>query len=212
MGVAERKLREKEHRRQAIVDAAEELFFRQGLQQTTMDQVAAATELSKGTLYLYFRSKDDLYLAINVRAKRVMRTLLEAALAKQPQASGLEQILALGEAFIAFSRDYADYAQVVQDCQIPEGELLEVNAYAREAHEHGERSLELLVAALAAGQRDGSVSAQLEPFPTALLLWAQLSGLLQLQAAKGAYFAARGIQPEALQQAAFGLIRRLLSP
>lgn len=213
MGVAERKQREKEKRRNEIVDAAEELFFSQGLQQTTMEQVAERTELSKGTLYLYFRSKDELYLAINVRAKRLMREQMEQALAAAQGQSGLERILRLGEAFIAFSQTYPDYAQVIQDCQIPEGELLESNPYAREAHEHGERSLELLIRELAEGQRDGSVRAGLEPAKTALLLWAQLSGLLQIIAAKGAYLAGRFQATEAsLQDYAFVLIGLLLRP
>lgn len=211
MGVAERKQREKEKRRNEILDAAEELFFRQGLQQTTMDDLAARTELSKGTLYLYFRSKDEVYLAINVRAKRLMRERMEAA--ARIKAKGRAQVLALGRAYLAFSLEFPDYAKVMQECMHSEGELLEANAYAQEAHEHGERALMLLFDALRRGQADESIRPDLDPVKTGLLLWAQLTGLLQILASKGAYLAsALHLQPDDLSAYLFELSERLLEP
>lgn len=61
MGVQERKLREKELRRQSIIKAGSKLFKKIGYLDTSMDMVANEAQLSKGTLYLYFKSKDDLY-------------------------------------------------------------------------------------------------------------------------------------------------------
>ncbi|MDL1893205.1 helix-turn-helix transcriptional regulator, partial [Sphingobacteriales bacterium CHB3] len=52
MGIIERKEREKEQRREEIVTAAEKIFFEKGLAIATMDEIAEAAELSKGTLYL----------------------------------------------------------------------------------------------------------------------------------------------------------------
>jgi AcrR family transcriptional regulator len=61
VGIQERKLHEKELRRKAIMDAGSELFKQVGFNNTSMDMVAEKAQLSKGTLYLYFKSKDDLY-------------------------------------------------------------------------------------------------------------------------------------------------------
>ena len=60
MGTHERKEREKEHRREEILAAAQAVFFEKGLQNSTMDEIAERAELSKGTLYLYYKSKEDL--------------------------------------------------------------------------------------------------------------------------------------------------------
>ncbi|MCK5408322.1 MAG: helix-turn-helix transcriptional regulator, partial [Candidatus Krumholzibacteria bacterium] len=60
MGIAERREREKEQRRIDIIDAAERVFFSKGWQAATMDDVAEAVELSKATLYLYFKNKEEL--------------------------------------------------------------------------------------------------------------------------------------------------------
>ena len=57
MGIQERKEREKLQRREDIIDAAEKVFFKKDLDSATMDDVANEAELSKGTLYIYFKSK-----------------------------------------------------------------------------------------------------------------------------------------------------------
>lgn len=51
--------------REAIVDAATELFHRQGFSRTTTDQIAAGAQITKRTLYRYFDSKESLLLAIH---------------------------------------------------------------------------------------------------------------------------------------------------
>jgi len=53
-----------EERKDQILDAATEVFSRKGFQQTRMDDIAEQSKLSKGALYWYFKSKDDLIIAI----------------------------------------------------------------------------------------------------------------------------------------------------
>ena len=64
MGILERKEREKKQRRKMIIDAAERVFLKYGFEETTMKDIADESELSKGTLYLYFKNKNELCLAI----------------------------------------------------------------------------------------------------------------------------------------------------
>lgn len=51
-------------RKTQIINAAEGVFTKKGFAQARMDDIAEETGLSKGTLYLYFKSKDDLITAI----------------------------------------------------------------------------------------------------------------------------------------------------
>jgi AcrR family transcriptional regulator len=53
-----------EERKQQILDAAEKVFTHKGLDEARMDDIAEGTGVSKGTLYLYFKSKGDLIIAI----------------------------------------------------------------------------------------------------------------------------------------------------
>ena len=52
-------------RRAQILDAARESFARDGLAGTTVDGIARRAGLAKGTVYLYFKSKDEVLRTIN---------------------------------------------------------------------------------------------------------------------------------------------------
>lgn len=66
MGIPERKEREKEARRRQIQQAANELFLHKGFNSTTMEDIANKAELSPGTIYQYFKNKEELYASLNV--------------------------------------------------------------------------------------------------------------------------------------------------
>ncbi|MCB0093819.1 MAG: helix-turn-helix transcriptional regulator, partial [Caldilineaceae bacterium] len=51
-------------RRQQILDAAVQVIAEQGFQNTTIKQIAARAEVADGTIYNYFKNKDDILLAI----------------------------------------------------------------------------------------------------------------------------------------------------
>jgi AcrR family transcriptional regulator len=53
-----------DERKSQIINAAEDVFTQKGFDEARMDDIADKTGLSKGTLYLYFKSKDDLIIAI----------------------------------------------------------------------------------------------------------------------------------------------------
>jgi len=53
-----------DERKSQILNAAEGIFTKKGFDEARMDDIAVKTGLSKGTLYLYFKSKDDLIIAI----------------------------------------------------------------------------------------------------------------------------------------------------
>lgn len=53
-----------DERKKQILNAAEQVFTKKGLDLARMDDIAEETGLSKGTLYLYFKSKEELIIAI----------------------------------------------------------------------------------------------------------------------------------------------------
>ena len=67
MGIQERKEREKEKRRQQILAAAKKVFSEKGYSKATMEDIANKAELSPGTLYLYFKNKEELYASLSLR-------------------------------------------------------------------------------------------------------------------------------------------------
>ncbi len=65
MGTKERRLREKERRRQLILIAAKRVFSEKGFSKSTMENIASEAELSLGTLYQYFKNKEELYASLS---------------------------------------------------------------------------------------------------------------------------------------------------
>lgn len=66
MGTLERRERERKGRRQQILNAAKELFMEKGLSLTTIEDIATRAELSQGTIYFYFKNKEELYASLNL--------------------------------------------------------------------------------------------------------------------------------------------------
>jgi len=64
MGIRERKEREKKQRIDQILRAARKVFFEKGYSAATIEEIAKEAELSQATIYLYFKSKDDLYTTL----------------------------------------------------------------------------------------------------------------------------------------------------
>ncbi len=64
MSIHERHLRERSARREAILGAAAKVFAAHGLEGATIEMVAREAEVAVGTIYLYFVSRDDLYLSL----------------------------------------------------------------------------------------------------------------------------------------------------
>ncbi len=80
MGIRERKEREKERRRQQIMVAAKKVFTDKGFSKATMDDIASEAELSPGTIYLYFKNKEELYASLSLRILQYLQIRVEHVL------------------------------------------------------------------------------------------------------------------------------------
>jgi AcrR family transcriptional regulator len=57
----------KEEKREAILEAATQCFAKKGYNETTVDDIAKASSTSKGSIYLYFSSKEEIFFLLNER-------------------------------------------------------------------------------------------------------------------------------------------------
>jgi len=77
MGIKERKQRERERRRQQIIVAAKRVFTEKGFNKATIEDIARNAELSPGTLYLYFKNKEELYASLSLRILQYLAIRVE---------------------------------------------------------------------------------------------------------------------------------------
>ncbi|MCP4745459.1 MAG: TetR/AcrR family transcriptional regulator [Desulfobacteraceae bacterium] len=97
MGIRERKEREKERRRQQIIVAAKRVFSEKGFNKATMEDIAKEAELSPGTLYLYFKNKEELYASLSLRILQYLHIRV-AHVNKEQGLNALEKLDALMDA------------------------------------------------------------------------------------------------------------------
>jgi len=106
-----RREREKQARREDILNAAQRLFARNGFHATKLDDIAEEAELSKGTIYLYFDSKEDLFFSL-VRQKmaQLMDRLRRSVQTAKPI---LERIKDLVHAYLSFFEENKDFFRII---------------------------------------------------------------------------------------------------
>lgn len=105
-----RKERERAAREELILDHAQRILLRDGFQNLNLDTLAEAVEYSKGTLYLHFKTKEDIALAVVTRATKERADFFERALRFEGRSR--ERMRAIGFACCHFAKVYPDYYNV----------------------------------------------------------------------------------------------------
>ena len=100
LSLEERRKKEKENRKNAILKAARQLFFEKGFKFVTVDSIAAKAELSKGSIYLYFDSKEEIYVQILIADNVDFHERISNFHQKEASAE---------ELLLDFARIYVDY-------------------------------------------------------------------------------------------------------
>jgi AcrR family transcriptional regulator len=179
MSTKERKQREKEQRRQNILDAAEAEIFSKGLEQATMDEIAERAELSKGTLYLYFRNKSELYMGLCERGSSLLNRRFAKVLTADK--TGIELVRMLGEAYIDFVQQNPDYFKTFLYYEsIEDVEELQKSDVAQNCEDNVREAFTYTVRALQIGMQDGTIDDRREPRKLALIIWGATRGIIKL--------------------------------
>lgn len=116
MTIANRKQREKEEMRALILDAARSIFLEKGYQQTSIRTIAERIEYSPGTIYLYFKDKDDIFHALHEEG---FSRLLTAMRPLQHVSDPFERLKALGRVYLEFSQSNKDLYDLMFIMQAP---------------------------------------------------------------------------------------------
>jgi AcrR family transcriptional regulator len=178
VAVAARREREKTARREAILDAAQELIAEEGYHGARMDSVAEAAELSKGTLYLYFENKDALCAAVATRLIDGLLPTLEKSVENTP--SGLRACEAVLQRYCEHTEENPHHFRFALEW-LSAGKRMDDSTEAFQIYRtRVGKVLSLVVASLQRGQADGSVRTDLDPLQQAMQLWTSFLGVMMV--------------------------------
>ena len=104
---AERKQREYEARREEILLAAERKFSQNGFFKTSMAEIAEAAQFAMGTVYRFFKSKEDIYISlVEAKVEELLRLLEEATHSRLPAQEKLRAVIQVKLAFADQNRAF----------------------------------------------------------------------------------------------------------
>lgn len=136
-------------KRDSIVAAAVELFYKRGYARTTLEQVADALSVTKPFIYSHFKSKSELLTEICSRAIRLSHDSLNRTLAMQ--GTPTEKIEAIARDFMATVLRHQGHAMIYsrEETELEPAAREAINAMRRE---FDRRLVEVLKAGVAAGE------------------------------------------------------------
>jgi len=178
---AQRRAREKARRRQEILTAARIEFFERGFHAPTVDDVATRAEVSKGTIYLYFESKEEILAHLLLEGLQRLLETMEAACDPEPTPPAEDALRDLALAYLNFCRTNPNYFRLIM--AFDRGrfeESIPSDLYAKVLSE-SLRSLSLLAQTVQMGKATGTFRVD-DPWQAAGCVWAALNGVLVLMA------------------------------
>jgi TetR/AcrR family transcriptional regulator len=116
MGTAQRKERERDQRRRNILASARAAFLRYGIATTTMERIAQEAELAKGTLYLYFRNREELLMGLLADDIGTLSSAIESV-ASSPL-SPPDKLQKAFETFYAYSQENVFFYQMMTQTNV----------------------------------------------------------------------------------------------
>lgn len=141
----------KEWTKKAILTAAEKVFLERGYVNTTIDKIATKARVSKGTIYLYFSSKDDLFMSLLIPMIQNLGRLfqeLEEKVSHDPAITGKDVVMGFYHSFRKIYEDDPDIFSIIRAFQIgiltskmAEQPASEINRYAKRNSEVGRNIL-----------------------------------------------------------------------
>lgn len=175
MGVEDRRKREREARERAILEAAKGVFLEKGYDAATMEEIAERAELGKGTLYSYFRGKEEIALALLSEGVEELFRRVEEVLGEEGDPA--EVLKRLGRVYFQYYRENRAFFRIFVFGRrrgpgpvIPR-ELLEPQI------QRGKRCMEGFAEVIRRGMEEGRFRRG-DPWRMTLLCWALIGGLL----------------------------------
>lgn len=193
MSLADRKEREKEQRRRDIIDAAEKLFLTNKYEDVSMDDIARAVELSRPTIYLYFKNKESILFAVLLRGINKLNGMFKEGVSRAE--TGIDKIAATGAAFVEFYAEQPDMYRLLRYAWSQRFETSEIDN-AKEVMDASTELIVIMCKAIEQGMEDGTIMKGLNPLDTAIFLVSASENAIEISPYTKKLLAYHGVSEE----------------
>lgn len=165
--------KDKDARKQHILDSAEEVMKREGLNKLSISAVAKEASLAQGTLYLYFKNKDEIIAQLTVRSReRLLQMFHDSIKANNNPLEQLRNILNANYKFFKEDKLYYDLVS-----------FYAANSEKEEPQELLQASLNisaLVLSVLVRAKTQGLIRQNIDASEFTYIAWGMCNGMVQL--------------------------------
>ena len=179
LGPEKRRKREKEQRRKAILKAARKLFIEYGFKHVTVANIAKKAELSKGAIYLYFNSKEEIYAQILLSDIGNFHRKLSQIFREKKTAS--EVLIDFANAYIDIFMNAREQFRILMNFMLNADNLSLSSGVRKQVIREMNRTISLIEKILQYGVETGELSVQKSDVRKMRnVLWGLLNGIIAL--------------------------------
>jgi AcrR family transcriptional regulator len=180
-----------------ILMAAEKVFNEVGYKNAKMEDIAKHAGITKVTLYTYFQSKENLYLALTHKALSMLIEKYYETIDKHKDKSGMQSAIALLETFMIFCEQHHLYSEVLLDyyslvrstgdgtVMAKMTEAVKDSIYWLKLQDMQNLPFKLTVKEIERGKKDGSIIADIDSALVTVQGWIMVMGYVKIRGASG---------------------------
>lgn len=161
-----------EMRRQQILSAADLVLINVGIDDFTIDQVAERANIAKGTVYKYFKSKDEILAEVSVKGLSLLLEAFKRQTAEHTH--GVEKMKAICLASYHYYQTYPTYYELLSYIERPEFQI-DIQEYVKISHAIQGFCQDIFEE----GQRKGEINPDLNSYLATRVIWASNFGVIQ---------------------------------
>lgn len=169
--------KEKEQKKERILQAAKDLFFDKGYHGTRIEMIAERAGVSVGTVYLYYKSKMELFKAIQNEGLDILIKMIEETLS-WPGMTALARMSAIAFTYFRFYQEYREYFDIIAVVSATPEELKETETeVSRIIDGKTYNLLKLIEGVVKEGVEKGELSS-VDTWKVTNVYWGLLDGLI----------------------------------
>lgn len=176
----ERIAKEKMYKKQLIIDAAEILFYKKGINETSMDELASKSGFTKKTIYRYFDSKDEIYYEVMIRAYKKLNGLLKNSIEDNKESNPIDKLKVIEKVLYTFNEKYNNELKIIFDFNNTNLEEIQKSEAAKRCYKEGEYITKLILEILKEGIASGDIREDVDINKIFIAMWSSVMGMINL--------------------------------